>query len=127
MAERGDDRAHLAHGRGIERVLLALHPTASSVTESAIALRHKPPHPDRLRCRKKVIGALGPEAVGRREIALHVTRVDGTDRGELMDDHVRLGSRHGLRDLAGIKRVRDHRHGAQLLEHRLLRLALRMP
>jgi hypothetical protein len=72
-----------------------------------------------------VIGALRPEAVGRREIALHVTRVDRTDRGELMDDHVRLGSRHGVRDLVTIKRVRDHRHGAQLVEHRPLRLATR--
>jgi hypothetical protein len=49
-----------------------------------------------------------------------VTRVDHTDRGQLMDDHVGLGSRHGLRELIGIERVRDHGHSAQLGEHRLL-------
>lgn len=27
---------------------------------------------------------------------------------------------HGLRDLVGIKRVRDHRHSTQLGKHRLL-------
>jgi len=32
---------------------------------------------------------------------------------------------HGLGDLVGIKRVRDHRHSAQPGEHRLLRLAPR--
>jgi hypothetical protein len=32
-----------------------------------------------------------------------------------MDDHVRLRSAHGLRDLIGIKRVRDHRHRSQLV------------
>jgi len=37
-----------------------------------------------------------------------------------MDDHVRPRPPHGLRDLIGIKRVRDHRHSAQLVEHRLL-------
>src|SRR5262245_54027441 len=42
-----------------------------------------------------------------------------------MDDHVGLGARHGLRDLVWIERVRDHRNGAQLVEHRLLRLAVR--
>ena len=31
-----------------------------------------------------------------------------------MDDHLRPRPAHGLRDLIGIKRVRDHRHSAQL-------------
>jgi hypothetical protein len=72
-----------------------------------------------------VVGPLGPQAVGRREITVHVAQVNRPDRGQLVDDHVRLGSRHGLRDLIGIKRVRDHRHRAQLTEHRLLCLAAR--
>src|SRR5688572_13139126 len=42
-----------------------------------------------------------------------------------MDDDVRPRLAHRLRDLIGIKRVRDHRHRAQLAEHRLLRLATR--
>jgi hypothetical protein len=42
-----------------------------------------------------------------------------------MDDHVRSRLAHGLDDLVGIERVRDHRHRAQLLEHRLLRLVTR--
>jgi hypothetical protein len=49
-----------------------------------------------------------------------MTHVNRTDRGQLMDDHVRFRARHGLRDLIGIKRVRDHRHSAQLVKHRLL-------
>src|ERR671912_1998580 len=42
-----------------------------------------------------------------------------------MDDHVRPRPAHSLCDLIGIERVRDHRHSAQLVEHRLLRLAMR--
>jgi hypothetical protein len=37
-----------------------------------------------------------------------------------VDDHVGARLPHGLRDLIGIERVRDHRHGAQVVEHRLL-------
>ena len=39
-----------------------------------------------------------------------------------MDDDVRRGMRHGGRDLVGVEGVREHRHGAQLVEHRLLGL-----
>src|SRR5829696_7968365 len=42
-----------------------------------------------------------------------------------MDDHLWPRQGHGIRDLIGIERVRDHRHSAQLVEHRLLRLATR--
>jgi hypothetical protein len=49
-----------------------------------------------------------------------MTHVNRTDRAQLMDDHVRPRARHGLRDLIGIKRVRDHRHSEQLTPHRLL-------
>jgi hypothetical protein len=81
---------------------------------------HEPAHPDRLPGREQVIRALGPQTVGLREIALHVACVQRSDRGQLMDDHVRLRLAHGLRDLIRIKRVRDDRHSAQLVEHRLL-------
>ena len=68
-----------------------------------------------------MVGPLGPQTVGQREIAIEVTHVERLgNRGQLMDDHVRPRPRHGLRDLIGIKRVRDHRHSAQLAEHRLL-------
>jgi hypothetical protein len=83
-------------------------------------LCHKPSHPDRLPGRQQVICPLGTQAVGQREIAIEVTHVQGSNRGQLMDDHVRPRAAHGLRDLVGIKRVRDHRHSAQLREHRLL-------
>ena len=84
------------------------------VRPADIALRHEPPHPDRVPGRQQVVGALGPQAVGRREIAIEMTHVERSDRGQLMDDHLRPRPRHGLRDLIGIKRVRDHRHGAEL-------------
>jgi hypothetical protein len=67
-----------------------------------------------------MVGPLGPQPVREREIAIEMTHVQRTDRGQLMDDHVRPRFAHGLRDLIGIKRVRDHRHCAQLVEHRLL-------
>jgi len=37
-----------------------------------------------------------------------------------MNDHLRSRAGHDLRDLIAIKRVRDHRHSAQLVEQRLL-------
>jgi hypothetical protein len=42
-----------------------------------------------------------------------------------MDDHLRPRPAHGLRDLLEVKRVRHHRHSAQLLERPLLALAAR--
>jgi hypothetical protein len=81
MANCGQRPAQLARGRWVERVLLALHrPARSCVRERAIALRHEPPHPDRLPGREQVVRALGPQAVGRREIAIEVSRVDRADR-----------------------------------------------
>ena len=67
-----------------------------------------------------MVGALNPQTVGQREIAIEMTHVKRTNRRQLMDDHLRPGPRHGVRDLLGIKRVRDHRHSAQLGQHRLL-------
>jgi hypothetical protein len=43
-----------------------------------------------------------------------------TDRGQLMDDHLRPRLAHRLGDLIGVQRVGDHRHGAHFVEHRLL-------
>jgi hypothetical protein len=57
-----------------------------------------------------MIGALRPQPIREREITLEVAQVHRSDCGQLVDDHVRLGSRHRRRDLIGIKRVRDHRH-----------------
>ena len=90
-----------------------------------IALRHEPLHAHGVPGRQQVVSPLGPQAVGQREIAIEVTCVNRPDRGQLVDDHVRLRPAHGLRDLIGIERVRDHRHRAQSVEHRLLGLAPR--
>jgi hypothetical protein len=68
-----------------------------------------------------VVRALGPQTVGRREIAIEVTHVQQlSDRGQLMHDHVRPRPAHGLRDLIWIKRVGDDGNSAELVEHRLL-------
>jgi two-component system, NarL family, sensor kinase len=49
VSDRGQGFAHLARGRAVERVLLALHrPAGAHVRPRTNALRHKPPHPDRL-------------------------------------------------------------------------------
>src|SRR5262249_39782015 len=70
--------------------------------------------------RQDAIGALGPQTVGRREIAFEVTWVDRTDRGQLMDEHVRPRPANRVRDRIAIKRVSEHRHGAQPVPHRLI-------
>jgi hypothetical protein len=67
-----------------------------------------------------MIRALDPQTAGRSERAVEMTQVNRTDRGQLMDDHVRLRMGYGVRDLIGVKRVRDHRHCAELSQHRLL-------
>ena len=68
-----------------------------------------------------MVGALGPQTVGRREVAIEVTHVERLrNRGQLMDDHVRPRPAYRLGDLIGIKCIRDHRHSAQVDEHRLL-------
>jgi hypothetical protein len=83
-------------------------------------MRDEPPHPHRLPGRQQVIRPLGPQAVGQREIAIHVSQVQRSNCGQLVDNHVRLRPAHGLRNLLGIKGVCDHRHSAELMEHRLL-------
>jgi hypothetical protein len=65
-------------------------------------------------------GAIEVPGPGPREIAIEMTRGHLSNRGQLMDDHVRTRPANGLSDPIGIKRVRDHRHGAELVEHRLL-------
>jgi hypothetical protein len=54
------------------------------------------------------------------EVTVEVTWVKRPDCGQLMDDHVRLRSPHSLRDQIAIKRIRDDRHSAQVVEHRPL-------
>ena len=67
-----------------------------------------------------MVGPLGPQTVGLREVAIEMTHVHRSNRGQLMDDHVRPRPSHRLGDLIGIERVRNRRHGAHLREHRLL-------
>jgi hypothetical protein len=52
-----------------------------------------------------------------------MTRVNRPDRGQLMNDHLRLGAGNGIGDLIRIERVRDHRRSAQLGQQRAFRLA----
>ena len=125
----GQGLAHLTRGRRVKRVLLALdRPAGARVrTVATDPLGHELPYPNRLSGGQEMIGRLGTQTVGQREIAIKVAHVDRTDRRQLMDDHLRARPRHGLGDLIGIKRVRDHRHSAQSGEHRLLRRAARHP
>ena len=60
------------------------------------------------------------------KVTLRMTRVHrGGNRGQLVDDDVRLRAGHRLGDLIAIEGVGDHRHGAQLDEQRPLRRAAR--
>ena len=72
-----------------------------------------------------MVGPLRAQTVGQRKIAIEVTHVQRTDRGQLMHDHVRLSRTHRLRDLIGIEGVGDYRHSAQLVERRPLRIVTR--
>ena len=68
-----------------------------------------------------MIGALRPQTVGQREVAIEMARVERVrDRRQLMNDHIGPCIPHRLRDLIGIERVRDDRHRAEFAEHRLL-------
>jgi hypothetical protein len=68
-----------------------------------------------------VIRPLGPQAVGEREIAIEVAQVQPRwNRGQLMDHHLRPRPANGDRDLVGVERIRDHRHRAELSQHRPL-------
>jgi hypothetical protein len=59
-----------------------------------------------------VVGPVGPQTVGQREIAIEMTHLHPTNRGQLMDDHVRPRVTDSCRHLIGIKRIRDDRHSA---------------
>lgn len=67
-----------------------------------------------------MVGPLGPQPVGRREITVEVTHVNRADRSQLMDDHIGLCVSYGVRHLIWIKRVRHDRHRAKLAQHHLL-------
>jgi hypothetical protein len=128
VTDRREVRAHDACGRNVDRVLLALDGRADARVRGDVALRHEPPHAHGLPGRERVIGALGPQAVGQLQVTIgmaHVHRL--RNRGQLMNDRIRPRPDHRLRDLIGIKRVRDHRHRAQLVEYRPLGLATRHP
>ncbi len=49
-----------------------------------------------------MVGPAGPQAVRQCDVAIEMTRVNRTDRGQLMEDHVRPRPRHGLRNLIGL-------------------------
>ena len=54
-----------------------------------------------------MVGALGPQTVGLREVAREVPHVErGGDRGELVHDHLGLGQGDGLGDRLRVERVR---------------------
>ena len=114
VADRGDGLAHLLGRVRTERVLLRLHRPARALVGREEALGDEPLHPDGLTRREQVVRALRPKAVGRRERAVEVSQVHGSDGGQLVDDHVRLRPGHGLGDLVGIERVGDDRFCAHV-------------
>ena len=70
---------------------------------------------------EQVVGALGAEPVGQREVALEVAQVDGArQRGELVDDHLGLGLGDRLGDRVGVERVGDDRPRAKAADEVLL-------
>jgi hypothetical protein len=63
VADRGEGLAHLAYGRRVERVVLALHRPAGARVRAIAGhpLDHEPPHPGRLPGREQVVRALRPQ------------------------------------------------------------------
>jgi hypothetical protein len=127
VADRGRGVAHRARRQRVERILLGLdRPAGARVgVIPSHALRDEPPHADRLPGRQQVVGALGAQPVGHREVAVEVAGVHLADRGQLVDDRLRLGARYRLGHLVGRERVGDDRHSAHLAQHRLLGRAAR--
>ena len=94
---------------GIERVLLGLdRPPSRANGQPAKLWAMKRAHPTARAGGEQVVRALGPQAVGQRELFVHLAEVEvGRERGELVDDHLGLGLGHGLRYLVGVERVDD--------------------
>jgi hypothetical protein len=107
--------AHLAGRHGVERILLGLDRAARPrIGPAGVALRDEPLDADGPAGRQEVVGAVGPQPVGHREVAVEVAYVEACDRGQLVDDHVGLGLGDGVGDLLGIERVDDSRSGAEV-------------
>jgi hypothetical protein len=63
-----------------------------------------------------VVDSLRSKPVRQREIPIEVTHVKPTNRGELVNYDVGLGSADCVGDLIWIKRVRQDRHGTEVVE-----------
>ena len=96
-------------GMGIQGILLGLDRAAvAAVVPARIALGDEPPRAGGLRRGEEVLGAGGPQLVGRREPAIEVLEVGRPREGtHLVNDRLRLRSGDGLADTGGIEPV-DH-------------------
>ena len=94
----------------VERVVLPLdRATGAGVRHGGVALGDESLDARRLARRQQVVGALGAQPVGERELTIEASHVDrGRYGGELVHDHVGLGLAHGTPHGVGIQRVGHH-------------------
>ena len=90
---------------------------------AGIALCHEPLDSRSARRGQQVVRALGAQPVRQLEALLEAAEVDAGQRGQLMDDRVRLRLRHGGHDRVAVERVEHDRLGAQIPDQARLCLA----
>ena len=115
VLDRLDRCPHLRRRRRVERVVLALDGTAHTrVRVAGVALCHEPLDTGGARRGQEVVGAFGAQPVRQLEALLEAAEVDAGQRGQLMDDRVRLRLRHGGHHRVAVERVEHDRLGAQI-------------
>ena len=109
MTDRHEPLTQRRRGIVVERGVLALdRATDACIRHGGVALGDEPLDAHGLTRRQQVVGPLGAQSIGEREVAIEVPHVDRRrDRGELVHDHVGLGLAHGPLHGVGVERV-DH-------------------
>jgi len=91
----------------VERIVLPLdRATGAGIRHACVALGDESLDAQLLARRQQVVGALGAQPVGERELAIEVSHVDRRRYGgELVHDHVGLCLAHGTPHGVGIQCV----------------------
>ena len=109
MTERRETLAHLRSGILVDRGVLPLDRPAGAGVQAGVALGDESLDARRPAGREQVVGALGAQPVGERELAFEVPHVDLRGYGgELVHDHVGLRLAHDPAHGVGIERVGHH-------------------
>jgi hypothetical protein len=81
----------------------------------------EPPDAHRAPGGEQMVGALGAQSVRGREVTLHAARIERSDSGELVDDHLRLRLGDCARHRVRVEGIGHDRPRSQIPERVLLR------